>query len=139
MGEKMSTPRSSSPIATGASIFAAMLMMLGGVFQLVHGLVAIINGTTFYASTPNYFLTFNTTTWGWIHLVLGILVGAAGFFILTGNVLARTIGIVLAALQAVVNFIWLPYYPVWGIIVIALDVLVIWALASMRLDEAKWG
>ena len=69
--------------------------------------------------------------------MLGILVGVAGFFILWGNVLARTVGIVLAGLQAVVNFVWLPYYPVWGIIVIALDVLVIWALATVRLDQAQ--
>ena len=124
-------------MAAWTSVLAAVLMMILGVFQIVQGLAAIINGTTFYASTAKYFLTFNTTSWGWIHLVVGILVGVAGFFILTGNVLARTVGIVLAGLQAVVNFVWLPYYPVWGIIVIALDVLVIWALATVRLDQAQ--
>lgn len=124
-------------MAAWTSVLAAVVMMIVGVFQIVAGLAAIINGPTFYASTAKYFLTFNTTTWGWIHLVLGILVGVAGFFILTGNVLARTVGIVLAGLQALVNFVWLPYYPVWGIIVIALDVLVIWALATLRLDQAQ--
>ena len=133
----MSTPRSSSTMATVTSMLAAILMMIVGVFQFIQGLAAIINGGTFYVTTPNYFLTFNTTTWGWIHLVLGILIAVAGGYILTGNVVARTVGIVLAALQAVVNFAWLPYYPLWSIIVIALDVLVIWALASVRLDEAE--
>ena len=133
----MSTPRSTSTMATVTSMLAAILMMIVGVFQFIQGLAAIINGGTFYVTTPNYFLTFNTTTWGWIHLVLGILIAVAGGYILTGNVVARTVGIVLAALQAVVNFAWLPYYPLWSIIVIALDVLVIWALASVRLDEAE--
>ena len=134
----MSTPSSTSrTTAAGTSVFAAWLMMIVGVFQLFHGLVALIDGRTFYVSTPNYFLTFNTTTWGWIHIVVGIIVGVAGYFVLTGNVVARTVGIVLAALQALLNFIWLPYYPLWGIIVIALDVLVIWALVTVRLDEAK--
>lgn len=134
----MSTTRSTSrTTAAGTSVFAAWLMMIVGVFQLFHGLVALIDGRTFYVSTPNYFVTFNTTTWGWIHIVVGIIVGVAGYFVLTGNVVARTVGIVLAALQALLNFIWLPYYPLWGIIVIALDVLVIWALVTVRLDEAK--
>jgi hypothetical protein len=134
----MSTPSSTSrTTAAGTSVFAAWLMMIVGVFQLVHGLVALIDGRTFYVSTPNYFLTFNATTWGWIHIVVGIIVGVAGYFVLTGNVVARTVGIVLAALQALLNFIWLPYYPLWGIIVIALDVLVIWALATVRLDETE--
>ena len=133
----MSTARSSSPLAAWTSVVAAIFMMIVGVFQIVQGLAALINGPTFFVSTPKYFLTLNTTTWGWIHLVLGILVLAGGFFILTGNVIARTVGIVLAALQAVVNFIWLPSYPLWGIIVIALDVLVIWALATVRLDQAE--
>ncbi len=133
----MSAPKSNSTMAVVTSMLAAIFMMIVGVFQVIQGLAAIINGGTFYVSTPNYFLTFNTTTWGWIHLVLGILIAVAGGFILTGNVVARTVGIVLAALQAVVNFASLPYYPVWSILVIALDVLVIWALASMRLDEAE--
>ena len=133
MSTRSSTSRTT---AAGTSVFAAWLMMIVGVFQLFHGLVALIDGRTFYVSTPNYFLTFNTTTWGWVHIVVGILVGVAGYFVLTGNVVARTVGIVLAALQALLNFVWLPYYPLWGIIVIALDVLVIWALATVRLDEA---
>ena len=131
------TSSTSTTTAAGTSVFAAWLMMIVGVFQLFHGLVALIDGRTFYVSTPNYFLTFNTTTWGWIHIVVGIIVGVAGYFVLTGNVVARTVGVVLAALQALLNFIWLPYYPLWGIIVIALDVLVIWALVTVRLDESK--
>ena len=109
------------------------MMMIVGLFQFFAGLVALIDGRNFYVTTPNFFLTFNATTWGWIHLIVGIVVGVAGYFVLTGNIAARTLGIVLAGIQAVVNFIWLPYYPLWSILIIALDVLVIWSLATLRL------
>lgn len=136
----MSTQSSSKTVAAWTSVFAAAMMMIVGLFQFFAGLVALIDGRNFFVSTPNFFLTFNATTWGWIHLILGIVVAVAGYFILTGNVAARTVGIVLAGIQAVVNFIWLPYYPVWSIIIIALDVVVIWSLATLRLDQgAPWS
>jgi len=137
---RMSTETSSKTVAAWTSVFAAAMMMIVGLFQFFAGLVAIIDGRNFYVSTPNFFLTFNATTWGWIHLIFGIVVGVAGYFVLTGNVVARTLGIVLAGIQALLNFVWLPYYPLWGIVIIALDVLVIWALATMRLDQrAPWS
>ena len=67
--------------------------------------------------------------WGWIHLTVGLLVLVAGFFVFNGAVWARVVGIAAAALSAVLNFMWLPYYPVWGLIIIALDMTVIWALS----------
>jgi hypothetical protein len=97
----------------------------------------VVDGRTFYVSTPNYLLSFNATTWGWIHLIFGVVVAVAGFLVFTGNIFARTVGILLAATQAVINFMWLPYYPIWGIIVIAFDVLVIWALATLRLSPLE--
>ncbi|MGV1007490.1 MAG: DUF7144 family membrane protein [Dermatophilaceae bacterium] len=131
----MSTHGSSRTVAAWTSVFAAALMMIVGLFQFFAGLVALIDGKNFYVSTPNYFLTFNATTWGWIHLVVGIVVGVAGYFVLTGNIAARSLGIVLAGIQAILTFVWLPYYPLWGIVIITLDVLVIWALATLRLDQ----
>src|SRR4029077_7507420 len=91
------------------------------------GLVALINDT-FYVAGEEWVFEFDVTTWGWIHLLLGILVAAAGVFVLVGQVWARTVGVIVATFSAVVNFAWLPYYPVWGVIIIALDVFVIWAL-----------
>lgn len=129
----MSTESSSKTVSAWTSVFAAAMMMIVGLFQFFAGLVALIDGRNFYVTTPNFFLTFNATTWGWIHLIVGIVVGVAGYFVLTGNIAARTLGIVLAGIQAVVNFIWLPYYPLWSILIIALDVLVIWSLATLRL------
>jgi hypothetical protein len=128
---------SSRTVAATSTILASTLMIMVAAVQLIQGLVAVVDGRTFFVSTPNYLLSFDATAWGWIHIIYGIVVGVAGYFVLTGNIVARTVGIILAAGQAVINFVWLPYYPIWGIIVIAIDVLVIWALATLRLDLAE--
>jgi hypothetical protein len=131
-----SAPGAPSTLGTWTSVVAATLMIVVGIFQAFVGFVALVDGTEFYV-TPNFVFAFDTTTWGWIHLIYGVVVAVAGFFVLTGNVVARTVGIVLAGIQAIVNFTWLPYYPIWSILIIALDVLVIWALATTRLDQAE--
>jgi hypothetical protein len=121
--------------AVGASTFAACIMLMAGVFQAVEGLVALVNGTNFLVKGEQYVFTFNVTTWGWIHLILGIGIAVAGAGVLTGNIVARSIGVALAVLSALANFMWLPYYPIWSIIVIALNVLVIWGLAKADLGR----
>jgi hypothetical protein len=125
----------SSTWASGGSVFAGALMLTVGIFGFFQGLVAIVNGKDFFINTPKYFLHFDASQWGWIHLILGVIVALAGLFIFTGNVLARSVGIVIAGLQALANFLWLPYYPFWGIVIIALDVFIIWSLSTVRLDE----
>lgn len=116
-----------SGLAIGLTMFAATMMIVIGFFQAIQGLVALANDT-FYVVGQKWIFTFDVTTWGWIHLILGILIAAAGVFLLMGQVWARVIGVIVATISAVVNFAWLPYYPVWGAIIIALDVFVIWAL-----------
>src|SRR3954452_4631875 len=125
--------RSRSDVAVGMTIFAASIMMMIGAFHAIQGLVALFNDT-FYVAGRKWTFTFDVTAWGGIHLLLGIVVAVAGYFLLTGAVWARTVGIVLAAVSALVNFAWLPYYPVWGIVIIALDVFVIWALTAHGRD-----
>jgi hypothetical protein len=78
---------------------------------------------------------FDASTWGWTHLILGLVVAATGVFILTGNAIARGVGIFIVSLSALANFLWIPYYPLWGIIVLALAVAAIWALASANLGD----
>ena len=129
----MSTNRSSW--ASGGSVFAGALMLTVGIFGFFQGLVAIIDGRDFYINTPKYFLKFDASQWGWIHLIVGLIVALAGLFIFTGNVLARTVGVLVACLQAIANFLWLPYYPFWSIIIIAMDIFIIWSLTSTRLDQ----
>jgi hypothetical protein len=130
-----SSTRSGTPWAVGASTFAACIMLMAGVFQAIQGIAALVNGTDFLNRTENYVVTFTASVWGWIHLILGILIAAAGGFILTGNVAARAAGIALAVLSAIANFLWLPYYPIWAIIIIALNVFIIWGLAKADLGK----
>jgi len=85
---------------------------------------------TFYVTTPNYVLEFDVTTWGWIHLIAGIIVALAGVALFSGRTWARVVGITLAFLSAIATFAFIPYYPVWSLLIIALNVFVIWALAA---------
>src|SRR6478609_3378272 len=105
--------------AVGLTLFAAVMMMMVGVFQAIQGVVALFNDT-FYVAGEKWVFSFDITTWGWIHLVMGVVVAAAGFFVLQGAVWARAVGVAVAALSAVLNFAWLPYYPVWSLLIIAL-------------------
>lgn len=118
-------PRSTA--AVGLTIFAATIMIMVGSFQAIQGIVALANDT-FYVAGAKWVFQFDVTTWGWIHLLMGILVVTAGIFLFRGAVWARTVGVIAAGASALVNFAWLPYYPVWGVIIIALNVFIIWAL-----------
>jgi hypothetical protein len=100
-----------------------------GIFQAIAGLVAIVENE-FYVATRNYLFQFDATTWGWIHLIGGLIIVFAGWGLLSGRTWARVVGITLAVLSAIANFAFIPYYPFWALIIIALDVLVIWALAA---------
>ncbi|HSO56100.1 MAG TPA: hypothetical protein VL330_25905, partial [Actinomycetes bacterium] len=73
---------------------------------------------------------FDATTWGWIHLVLGVIMAAAGWGLLSGKTWARAVAITLAVLSAIANFLFIPYYPFWSLLIITLDVFVIWAVAA---------
>ena len=123
------TRQSSSGWMVGFTAFAAFMMMLIGSFQIAIGVVAVFN-QDFYVTTPNYVFAFDVGVWGWIHLLWGIVVLAAGIAVLRGSVWAATLGSVIAAISAVQAFLFLPYEPFWSIIVIALSVMVIWALTT---------
>ena len=129
-----STAESVSPWAVGFTVFAATLMIMLGVLHAIQGLVALFNDE-FYVRLPNYTFELDITSWGWIHLIVGIVVAIAGIALLSGQLWARAIGIALAALSAIANFLWLPYYPVWSIISIGLAVGVIWGLAKFSATE----
>jgi uncharacterized membrane-anchored protein YitT (DUF2179 family) len=119
--------------AWGSSLtmFAGIVMIMTGTFQGFQGLVALFENE-FYVVTRKYLLQFDATSWGWIHLVIGLLVLGAGFAVLAGRTWGRVVGITLAVLSAVANFVFIPYYPFWSITIIALDAFVIWALVYYR-------
>ena len=113
--------------AVGFIFFASMLMVLIGSFHFIQGLVAIIDDT-FYVVRPGYDLQLDVTAWGWVHMIGGIVLVIAGAGLMTGNVLARIVAIVLATLSVLGSFYSIPYYPVWSIMMIVLGIGVIWAL-----------
>jgi hypothetical protein len=115
--------------AVGFILFAAIMMIMTGFFQVLAGLVAIFENE-FYVATRNYLFQFDATTWGWIHLLVGLVVAFAGWSLLSGRTWARALAITLAVLSAVANFLFIPYYPFWSLLIIALDVFVIWAIAA---------
>ena len=119
-------PRS-NPWASGLSTFAGVIMITLGVFQALEGLAALFTNEI-YVATPNFVFQVDVSTWGWIHQLLGVLVAVSGFFVLQGAVWGRSVGIGLAVLSALANFLFIPYYPIWSLLIIALDVAVIWAL-----------
>jgi hypothetical protein len=121
--------------ARGLTVFAASLMMVVGTFQFFEGLVAVVNGDEFLLTTKNYLVQFDATGWGWTHLVIGLVVAATGVFVLQGNRLARGVGIGIACVSALANFLWIPYYPLWALVVLTLDVAVIWALTTSNLSN----
>jgi hypothetical protein len=130
MSEYGSRARATPPgWATGFIVFAAVIMMMTGVFQALEGLAAIFENQ-FYVVARNYLYEVDVTAWGWIHLVLGVVVALAGFGVLSGATWARAVGIALAVLSAIANFLFIPYYPFWSLLIIVLDMFVIRDLAA---------
>jgi hypothetical protein len=117
--------------AMGFTIAAAVLMMMSGVWNFLEGLAAVIRGS-FVVVLHNYAYELSATSWGWFHLILGAVVAIAGVALLTDKLWARIIGVALAAVSAIVNFLYIPYLPVWSIVLIAVDVAIIWALLTPR-------
>ncbi|MEW1739487.1 hypothetical protein AB0346_26415 [Nocardia beijingensis] len=118
-------------VAATTSIGAAVLLLAAGILSIFQGISAL-SKDDILVSGPNYTYEFSATTWGWIHLVLGILIVIAAVGLIAGAMWARVIAVFLAALSILANFLWLPYYPWWSTVVIALDVVVIWAVTTWR-------
>jgi hypothetical protein len=110
-------------------------MVMIGIFQAIIGLAAILENE-FLAATPNYVFELDATAWGWAHLILGIVMLLAASGLYSGAVWARTLGVIIALISAVANFAFIPRYPVWSILIVAIDVTVIWALTVHGRDLA---
>jgi len=113
--------------AVGGITFAACVLLLIGTFQLIAGLTAIIDDD-FYVVARNYTFNLDTSAFGWIHLLLGILLVITGFGLFNRSGWAGATAIFLAILSAIANFFFIPYFPIWSVVLIALDVWVIWAI-----------
>jgi hypothetical protein len=116
---------------TGGAVFAGTLLIIGGVLWIVEGLAGIVRGTT-YLENANYWSTTSASTWGWTHLVGGIIGLAAGFGVVSGAAWARWLGIFIAAISIVVNFTFIPFEPWWALTIIFIDLWVIHSLFVHR-------
>jgi hypothetical protein len=117
-----------SALAVTFIAYAGIMMIAGGTFQVIQGFAALL-GDGLFAVPPSYAFAMDATVWGWVHIVVGVLVAAAGFYLFVGKLWARLIGILAAAIGITANFAFIPYYPVWSILIIVFDLLAIWALA----------
>lgn len=115
--------------------FASLMMMLVGGFQAIAGLVALFKDD-FYLVTAKNLLVFDYSTWGWIHLLMGIVIFMAGVALMNGATWARMVGVLLAGVSLFANMAFLSAYPLWSILMIVVDILIIYAL-TVHGDEAQ--
>jgi len=113
---------------TGWVVFASTMMILVGFFQAIEGIVAIFDDGFYRVTEGGLVVDVDYTVWGWTHLLLGAVLIGAGAGVLVGNIVARGVAVVVAMLSALVNLVFIEAYPIWSILIIAVDVLVIYAL-----------
>ena len=114
----------------GWLVFAGIMMILVGSFQAIDGLIALFKDELYVVRPNGMVINVDYTTWGWTHLLLGVLLIAAGFAVFSGRVWGRTLGVIVALLSAIANFAFIPAYPIWSLLIITVDVLVIYALIA---------
>ncbi len=129
MAASGSHSRGDSAVSFGVAVFAGVILATLSIFQVLQGLAAIFTDT-FYVTGTDYIFEIDVTAWGWIHLILGAVGVATGIGILTNQSWAGMVGICIAVLVMLAQFMFLPYYPFWAILIIAFSVLVIWALSE---------
>jgi hypothetical protein len=112
----------------GLVVFAAVLMLMNGFFTAIAGLAAIVNPDYYKVASSKLLVFHSYTAWGWAHLLLGVLIFLAGIGLFSGNPIARVAGVILAGLNAIVALAFSQSAPVWAAVVVAIDVLVIYAL-----------
>ncbi|WP_127354185.1 DUF7144 family membrane protein [Actinacidiphila soli] len=120
-----------SPWAAGGTVFAGVLLLVDGVLAILQGISGIARNDV-YALVGNYAFKFDLASWGWVHLGLGIVLVLTGMGVLGGSPMARYVGVALAGLSVLANFLFLPYSPVWSVVLIAMGVFIIWSLCTYR-------
>jgi len=121
--------------ATGFTALAAVLMLLSGGANILEGIAAVIRGS-FFVSLPHYTYNITASHWGWIHIAAGAVVFLAGVALFMDKLWARAVGVALASLSLLMNLVFIPYFPAWSIVVIAIDAFIIWALLTPRRRNA---
>jgi hypothetical protein len=125
--------RDSSSVAeptawVGWVVFAATMLVMLGTFHAIQGLVALFQDSYYLVGAEGLVVSLDFTTWGWTHLILGVLAVVTGIALLSGATWARALAVVVAFLSAIANVGFLAAYPVWSTLMIALNVVIIYAI-----------
>jgi len=114
---------------TGWISFAAIMLIIGGSLNLLYGVIAAVNDEwVVFTNRANVYL--DVSEWGWVHIILGGIVLLSGIGLFSGNIIARAVAVIVASISMLVNFFFIPVYPLWALTVIVIDVLVIWAVTA---------
>ncbi|MGZ4690042.1 MAG: DUF7144 family membrane protein [Acidimicrobiia bacterium] len=116
---------------SGWKMFAGIMLMIVGFMNVFDGLVAITQSNYISRNTGGLLpLTNNVKNWGWVELILGVIVVLAAFGVLSGATWARIVGILVASVNLMFQFAYLGHYPFWSFTLIIIDILVIYGLAA---------
>jgi len=133
----MSTNTGGAPTAwSGWIVFAAVIMFIVGCINILQGLVALLKHTIYVLPNSGLLVSTSFTTWGWVLVFWGVIMATAAYGLFSGSEVARWFSVILVAVNLLGQFAWFPAYPLWGVIVIALDVAVLFALTA-RWHEAQ--
>ena len=112
----------------GWIVFAGVFMIVAGVLGAIEGLAGILRDEEYFLTQGGSVLVFDITAWGWIHLLLGIAMAVVGYLLIQGSTVGAVAAIIVVTLHLVSQFVWIGAYPWWSLIVIALDVLILYAI-----------
>jgi hypothetical protein len=119
--------------ATGIAAFGGIMLATVGVFHFIEGLAAVLSDDIFQAPR-NYLFDFNLTSWGWIHMVIGVAAVGVGISIVVGWHWGYSIGVLIGVVSAISSFAFMPYYPLWASVSVAFDIVIIWALCRLMMS-----
>ncbi len=114
---------------TGWIAFAGIMMIIAGSLNALYGIIALVNDEWVVWGDRGSLL-LDLTQWGWVHVIVGLVLVLSGIGVFSGNLLARTVGVVVAGVSLIANFLFIPAYPLWALAVVTIDVLIIWALTA---------
>ncbi|MEU8894776.1 hypothetical protein [Nocardia sp. NPDC048505] len=121
-------------IAAGVSVGAAILLLIAGVLSVLNGISAVANDNLFVVG-PDYTYKFDITGWGWFHIIVGAIMALSAIGLMMGATWGKVAALTFVTVSIIGNFLWLPYYPLWSILIIAIEIVVIWAITTWRSDQ----
>lgn len=129
-GRRQYTDESEVTGWVGWIVFAGTMMTLIGVFHMFGGIISLVRRNTVVFPTGDLVVSVNYTQYGWMQLIGGAIVFLAGLGLFTGRTWARVVGVAIALISAIFNFVFLTAFPIWSITLIAIDIFVIYALTA---------